>query len=103
MTFGSIQQKFKVLEHSCLIYFDMGHKNPKIVYKMNDYLIYRKLPDKTVWLCAHYHRKDRCKAKVVTKGKDALVQGNHNHLPTYKQKFQKHMVSQLVNVHFEEL
>lgn len=84
-----------------LIFFDVGHKNPKIIMHNYDYLMYRKLTDKTVWLCAHYHKKDRCKAKVTTAGKFALVHGGHNHETTYRQKYPKHMLSRRVKIHYD--
>ncbi|CAG9832637.1 unnamed protein product [Diabrotica balteata] len=78
------------------IYFDVGHKNPKIIVDRNSYLMYRKLPDKTVWLCTQYHKKDRCKAKVMTRGRQAIIIGDHNHQPTYLNV--KNMTSQVVSV-----
>lgn len=78
------------------IYFDVGHKNPKIILNENDFLMYRKLPDKTVWSCTQYHKKDRCKAKVMTFGRQATLIGDHNHPPTFKNKPVNHMLSQPV-------
>nr|CAH7732209.1 unnamed protein product [Callosobruchus chinensis] len=76
----------------------MGHKNPKIVLQDNDYLIYRKLPDKTVWSCTQYHKKDRCKAKVVTCARQATLVGRHNHPPTCGGRGGNYVLSQTVTV-----
>lgn len=76
----------------------MGHKNPKIIVDGNDYLIYRKLTDKTVWSCTQYHKKDRCKAKVMTSGKKAVVIGSHNHTPVLKTQPRNSLLSQHVDM-----
>ncbi|CAH1986788.1 unnamed protein product [Acanthoscelides obtectus] len=76
----------------------MGHKNPKIILRNNDYLIYRKLPDKTVWSCTQYHKKDRCKAKVVTSARQATLVGMHNHTPTCRRRSGNYSLSQTVTI-----
>ncbi|XP_008198859.1 protein tramtrack, beta isoform isoform X22 [Tribolium castaneum] len=81
------------------IYFDVAVKNPKIILDGYDYLIYRKLPHKTVWACSQYYtalKHNRCKTKVTTIGRQALVEGRHNHYP----KLFKYggMTSQVVTV-----
>lgn len=72
----------------------MGHKNPKIIVEDNDYCIYRKLPDKTIWYCTQYHKKDRCKARVVTQGRKAILVGKHNHHSVLKPKSRSSLLSQ---------
>ncbi|XP_044262652.1 protein tramtrack, beta isoform-like isoform X19 [Tribolium madens] len=81
------------------IYFDVAVKNPKIILDGYDYLIYRKLPHKTVWTCSQYYttlKQNRCKTKVTTIGRQAVVEGRHNHYP----KLFKYagMTSQVVTV-----
>lgn len=94
--------KFEHIFHGIIflgiIYFDVGHKNPKIILNNNCYLIYRKLPDKTMWSCTQYHKKDRCKAKVMTYGRQATIIGDHNHAPTCVNKYIKNMHSQTVTI-----
>lgn len=89
---------FYIFLLSGTVYFDMGHKNPKIIYDDHDYLIYRKLPDKTVWLCTQYHKKNRCKAKVMTSGKNAVIIGSHNHPSVLRSQLRNRMVSQQINI-----
>lgn len=84
-----------------LIYFDVGIKNPKIMLDDHDYRLYRKLPDKTVWLCSHYYVLDtnmRCKNRIVTSGRVAYVSGQHNHPPKLKKEKYKNMLSQMVTI-----
>lgn len=77
----------------------MAVKNPKIILDGYDYLIYRKLPHKTVWTCSQYYttfKQNRCKTKVTTIGREALVEGCHNHEPKLIQY--TGMMSQVVTV-----
>ncbi|XP_023014984.1 uncharacterized protein isoform X41 [Leptinotarsa decemlineata] len=68
------------------IFFDVGIKNPKIILNSYDYLLYRKFPDRTVWLCSHYYKKSCCKVQVVTCRREATIVGEHNHNSSYKNK-----------------
>ncbi|XP_023014959.1 uncharacterized protein isoform X18 [Leptinotarsa decemlineata] len=85
-------------EGQAIIYFDVGHKNPKIILNENDYLIYRKLPNKTIWSCTQYHKRDRCKAKVMTGGRQATIIGEHNHGLILRNRPLKNMLSQRVTL-----
>lgn len=86
---------------SGLIYFDVGIKNPKIMLDDHDYRLYRKLPNKTVWLCSQYYVIDtqmRCKNRIETSGRVAYVSGHHNHPPKHKKDKYKNMLSQMVTI-----
>lgn len=77
----------------------MATKNPKIIMDKNSYIVLRKEPTKTIWMCAKYfgNRTDRCKSKLITSGKDVYVSGVHNHDPTITNPM-KNSLSQLVNI-----
>lgn len=77
------------------IYFDMGHKNPKIVLNNYDFLCRKRMPDKTMWRCTHYFRSDCCKIKLITFGRVVIISGNHNHAPSFKGNI-NHLKSQRV-------
>nr|XP_023014949.1 modifier of mdg4-like isoform X9 [Leptinotarsa decemlineata] len=83
-----------------VIYFDVATKNPKIVLDDNNYLIYRKEINKTVWKCCHYFRnkENRCKSTLVTTGRVVTVSADqHNHKPDPpKQEKYQNMLSQNV-------
>lgn len=84
-----------------LIYFDVGIKNPKIMLDDHDYRLYRKLPNKTVWLCSQYYvieSHKRCKNRIETSGRVAYVMGQHNHDPKPRKEKYKNMLSQLVTI-----
>ncbi|XP_072393824.1 uncharacterized protein [Diabrotica undecimpunctata] len=70
-----------------VIYFDVGQKNPKIIVDDHEYLMRKNKSGETQWLCNQYfHPKSdgRCKVKVVTRGKVALIYGKHIHRPKPK-------------------
>lgn len=77
----------------------MATKNPKIIIDQNSYLVLRKEVTKTVWMCTRYfgHRKDRCKSRLITSGRDVYVSGVHNHPNTITAPM-KHSVSQMLNI-----
>ncbi|XP_072393825.1 uncharacterized protein [Diabrotica undecimpunctata] len=85
-----------------VIFFDVATKNPKIVLDDNNYLIYRKDTNKTVWKCCRYFRckENRCKSTLVTTGRIVTVSADvHNHPPDPPkiEKF-KNMLSQYVKI-----
>ncbi|XP_019880594.1 protein tramtrack, beta isoform isoform X12 [Aethina tumida] len=61
------------------IYFQNGHKHPKIIVEGYDY-VYSKQFDQgpTVWRCAQNH-KMKCKCRAFTTGKNVLLIAQHNH------------------------
>ncbi|CAH2014711.1 unnamed protein product [Acanthoscelides obtectus] len=60
-------------------------KNPKIILDEHEFLIYRKGPNQTQWLCNNYfnkkHDNDRCKVRLITSGREVQIYGRHTHLP----------------------
>nr|CAH7732212.1 unnamed protein product [Callosobruchus chinensis] len=57
-------------------------KNPKIILDKHEFLIYRKEPNQTVWICNNYFNKkpnDRCKVRLITFGRDVRMYGHHTH------------------------
>ncbi|KAJ8965921.1 hypothetical protein NQ317_019023 [Molorchus minor] len=64
------------------IYFDRSKKTnfPKIILNKNEYVINRRMQNRTFWICGSY-RKTKCKARVATTGNLAKVSGTHNHQP----------------------
>ncbi|KAF7282365.1 hypothetical protein GWI33_002743 [Rhynchophorus ferrugineus] len=84
----------------CKIYFDVGQKNPKIVIEGHDFLVRKKETKSTYWICSqYYHPKgERCKAQVVTTGRNAYIQGQHNHTPRVKPEKISSMFSQNFNL-----
>lgn len=78
------------------IYFDLAQKKPKIILEGHSYLLYRKLTQKTVWLCSGYYTRtpSRCKAKVETCGKVATIMGYHIHPQTVSREKYERMTAQ---------
>lgn len=77
----------------------MALKNPKIILDGYDYLMYRRMPNKTVWMCSQYYttfKENKCKTKITTVGREAVVEGRHNHPPKIIQC--TGMMSQVVTV-----
>lgn len=79
----------------------MATKNPKIILDQHQYLIYRKGPHKTVWMCTHYFRskENRCKSRLVTTGRNVTVSADlHNHEVSVKPERYSNMLSQAVYI-----
>lgn len=81
----------------------MGDKNPKIFLDDYDYLLLKKYPDRTTWMCSCYYGRikdqDRCRSRIVTKDRIAYVTGRHNHKPRVKNRNRYgKMVSEIVTV-----
>ncbi|CAH2013244.1 unnamed protein product [Acanthoscelides obtectus] len=58
---------------------------------------------KTSWICNRYFhpnsREGRCKVKITTSGKVAMVSGTHNHFPVLRAR--TNMRSQNVRIIYE--
>ncbi|XP_044756238.1 modifier of mdg4-like isoform X4 [Coccinella septempunctata] len=83
-------------EGQAKIYFDLAQKKPKIILEGHSYLLYRKLTQKTVWICSGYYTRSpsRCKAKVETCGKVATIMGYHIHPETISRERYERMTAQ---------
>ncbi|CAG9856466.1 unnamed protein product [Phyllotreta striolata] len=82
------------------IYFDMGVKNPKIIFDNHYYIILRKECDRTIWMCSKYFnatKENRCKSKLITSGRTVQITGIHNHKPKMLHNF-KNTLSQKVTI-----
>ncbi|KAK9884695.1 hypothetical protein WA026_007541 [Henosepilachna vigintioctopunctata] len=88
---------------NCTIYFDMGHKNPKIVLDNCDFIMHSREVKRTIWLCSRYFAgftktEGRCKAKLITREKIVYMSGTHNHEPKIKCLKFNNMLSQKVRI-----
>lgn len=85
---------------SGLIYFDVGMKNPKIILDNQQFLMHRRDPDQTVWMCNKYFNKReiRCKVKLITSGRVVKVYGEHTHEIKSTNGKHKNMLSQHVTI-----
>ncbi|XP_044262647.1 protein tramtrack, beta isoform-like isoform X15 [Tribolium madens] len=86
-----------------VIYFGVGDKNPKIFLDGYDYLLLKKYPDRTTWLCTSYYgrlrEKQRCRSRIVTRGRVVYVSGVHNHQPRVKSRNRyRDMISDVVRI-----
>lgn len=80
-----------------VLYFDVGTKRPKIILNYNDYTMAKQLASKTYWLCTQYY-KTRCKSRIITKDRMALVSNDHNHAPSCRNVDVQNMVSLEVTI-----
>ncbi|XP_044262660.1 protein tramtrack, beta isoform-like isoform X27 [Tribolium madens] len=81
-----------------VIYFVPGNKHPKLILDCNDYVINRRLQNKTMWKCASYSRTN-CKSRVHTTGREVVVtKVAHNHKPRLRDQDFSKMTSQLVYI-----
>lgn len=81
----------------------MGHKNPKIILDECDFILHTREVSKTVWMCNKYFagftkNEGRCKAKLITQGKQVRVIGQHNHEPKVKVSRVKNCISRVVEI-----
>ena len=79
----------------------MGSKNPKIILDNQDFLLTKKMPDKTIWRCSQYYyaKEIRCKTNLITSGRIVTMNGQHNHEINLKNHFKfRSMVPQKVTV-----
>ncbi|XP_018573598.1 protein tramtrack, beta isoform isoform X18 [Anoplophora glabripennis] len=60
------------------IYFDVGTKNPKLVFEGFDYFVHKKSKRSTSWRCSYYYRM-KCKSRLTTRGRVVQVTGIHLH------------------------
>lgn len=82
----------------CLIYFTPGAKHLKLVLDGFDYVITRRVEDRTFWKCAQYGRT-ACRARLSTSGKELrLTKVRHTHRRRYKANDLNEMMSQRVVV-----
>lgn len=82
----------------------MGQKKPKIILHNQEYLLKKCNKDETYWICNQYfHPKTdvRCKVRVCTKGKIAVVFGEHTHEAKFKQ-LRPDMRCQKVRIKYEK-
>lgn len=80
------------------IYFDVGTKNPKLVFEGFDYFVQKKSKQSTSWRCSYYYRM-KCKSKLITKGSIVHVIGEHLHPSCDKLKLKMDtMTSRMVKV-----
>lgn len=63
---------------SGVIYFDVGHKHPKIFFEGSDYVILKRSQFHTTWRCTSYYRT-KCFSRLITTGRILRVSGTHNH------------------------
>jgi hypothetical protein len=102
---GLVQTNESLVENVVgVVYFGVGDKNPKLFLDDYDYLLLKKYPDRTTWMCTAYYgrikdKQHRCKSRIVTSGRIAYVTGVHNHEPRVKNRNKyRNMLSDIVTV-----
>lgn len=63
-----------------IIWIGSGSKNPKIILDRNEFTINTKQGNRTRWRCTQYF-KSKCRASLVTFGRNVRVSQFHNHRP----------------------
>lgn len=63
-----------------VIWIGSGSKNPKIILDGNEFTINTKQGGRTRWRCTQYF-KSKCRASLVTFGRNVRVSQYHNHPP----------------------
>lgn len=70
-----------------------------MILKHYEFKIEKLQPGKTLW-CCNCKEKSKCKARLITYGKNLVIKNkHHNHPPTFKGDLQD-LNSQRVNIYY---
>lgn len=58
-----------------------GKKNPKLIVRGDEFVINRRLENRTMWICPSYYRT-KCKSRAITFGRNLKLTCPHNHPPS---------------------